>query len=146
MRLLGAHKVAATRAYAVLRVVGVLVVLWATAAGLYIFFGGIARLTNPIFAPLVEAFGGHHVIGGILAAGGIIGLAGLIFEQRWLSILSCMLCAAWSGAVTVFLIIAAANGLDNLGAWLAGFCCAIYMLRFFLLVEVPDPDEAMHLE
>lgn len=146
MRLLGAHEVAATRVFAVARVSGVMVVLWAVAAGIYIFLGGVAQLTNPVFAPLVEGIGGYKVVGGILAIGGIVGLLGLMFVQRWMSILSCMICSAWSGAVAVFLFIAAASGIDNLGAWFAVFCCGIYTLRFFLLVEVPKPDKAMHLE
>lgn len=146
IRLFGAHAVVATRVFAVARVSGVLVVMWAAAAGLYIFLGGIDRLANPIFAQLVGVFGGYKVVGGILAAGGLLGLLGFISGERWLSILSSVLCAAWSGAVAVFLIIAAAGGLDNLAAWFAVFCFCIYTLRFFLLVEVPDPDEAIHLE
>jgi hypothetical protein len=63
-----------------------------------------------------------------------------------MSILSSVLCSAWAGAVAVFLFVAASQGADNLGAWFATLCFFIYTLRFYLLVEVPEPYEAMRLE
>jgi hypothetical protein len=140
-----AHDVSVTRLYAVARVCGVLVVLWAVAVGLYLFFGGVSRLTNPVFGPLMQTVGGYQIVGGVLAAGGIIGVVGLIARARWLSIMSCVLCASWSGAMAAFLFIAAAHGLDNLAGWLSLFCCFIYILRFYLLVEVPCQGEMVHL-
>jgi hypothetical protein len=47
--------------------------------------------------------------------------------------------------MATFLFIASTRGFDNLAAWLALFCCFVYILRFYLLVEVPEPGESVHL-
>jgi len=154
-RWLGAHDVDRERAYAVLRVLGVVLVLWSLGAGVFLLAGGAGKLAGPTWLPLLQFTHDYVVwstvplsecylvVGGALALAGILGVAGLQLELRWLSLVSCVLDAIWCGYVTVFLGLAHLEvaGGANFAVAFGILATAMSMLRFLLLVDKPDPHD-----
>lgn len=158
---LGAHPVTAKHSYAVQRVLGVWSVLWSIGGGVYLMWGGADQLQAIVWQPLVEAthtatFGYvptdrcFLVIGGALLVGGLTGYLGLVTEKRAISVVSCAICTAWHTYVFVLFgseDIAPPPTDDNFLAFYAMFTAGVCLLRFLLLVAVPDSirDDVMHL-
>lgn len=149
MNLLGAHEVPVSRLYAVARVLGVCVIIWATSGGLYLTLGGANRLRSNVWQPMVKTASivvpadyAFILIGAVLLTGGLVGYLGLALEKRWLSLTSCVICTAWSGYATV--LFAAIDVWppiddDNFIAFSQGLVTAVCILRF-LLLSVIDQD------
>lgn len=147
--LLGAHQVTPTRAYSVARVSGVLVTLWALAFGTWIVAGDGQVLATPGWRPMIELFGSYQAIGTILLLAGLLGVAGLAFETnrsrwpRYITLLSCVVGSLWCGVATWQFIVANLHGYTNAGPWLTVPGLQLYVLRFWLLAEVPRPGTAV---
>lgn len=153
---LGAHAVNTARLYAISRISGVIGVVWAFFAGLFLFLGGGRRMTYPSWQPLLQFVDsvtnvppsqGYRVVGMILIVGGALGVLGLMLTARWISLLSSVICTLWSVTVAGFLGMSNINVADG-GNFLSvaiTFIGLIYLLRFFLLVSNPDPGRAVQL-
>lgn len=146
---LGAHDVTPTRLFATAWTSGIFVSLFATAFGWWIVGGGANSTNLPQWRPVTAFFHGSTVLGGVLLAGGIVGLLGLALESntrrwpRYLSLVSCGVCAVWNGIVCAQLWISYHSGYPNAGWWWAMFATVIYVLRFVLLLHSPEPGTAV---
>jgi hypothetical protein len=153
---LGAHSVDVGRLYATQRILGVLSVLWAIPAGLFLFLGMNRRMASPAWQPILEYTAtmtrvphdhAYTVIGGILMVGGVLGLIGLLLTARWVSLLSAGICATWCATISGFL------GMSNVAVQDGGnflslvmiLATAVYVVRFVLLVRKPEPSAAVQL-
>lgn len=155
---LGAHAVNTGRLYATARISGVLGILWAIPSGLFLTLGGAQQLTLPAWQQLLGFVSEltlervppeecYRIIGGTLLAGGLLGLLGLIWTVRSLSLASAAICTVWCATLTGFLGMSNVNVEDggNFLAFSAALNTAVFLLRFVLLVGAPDPERSVQI-
>lgn len=155
---LGAHAVDVGRLYATQRILGVIGVFWALAAGIFLTAGYAQRMSYPAWQPLLQVtheatFGAvpaelcYRVVGGILATAGILGVVGLVLTWRWLSVVSAVIGTVWCITITGFL------GFSNVAVDDGGNFLAlssflnmwVFLLRVFLLVHTPEPARTVQM-
>lgn len=154
----GAHAVDVGRLYATQRILGVVTVLWSLFAGMFLFLGGARQMRGTAWQPLLDIASKatlrtvppdkcYLLIGAILFVGGVAGFVGLVLTARTMSLISAIIGAVWCLAVTGFL------GFSNVAVAEGGNFLAVsvflnfwlFLMRYFLLVLVPDPDRAVQL-
>lgn len=155
---IGAHAVSVARLYACFRVMGILGILWAVGAGLFLTLGGARKLTQPAWQHLLEVTHDvllgvvpddeiYRVVGGLLLLGGVLGVVGLLGTWRAVSLASATICLLWNAGLVGFLGLANVNT-ENGGNFLgvsAMLGVVIYGMRIFLLFGEPEPDDAVKL-
>lgn len=153
---LGAHAVDVGRLYATQRILGVIGVLWALTAGLFLTLGGGQRMTYPSWQPLLQVTSQttgvpvdqcFRVVGGTLVVGGLLGALGLLFTKRLISLASAVICTLWCAVVAGFLGMSNVNvaGGGNFLSVAVTFIGLVYLVRFFLLVLPPRPGRSVQL-
>lgn len=141
-RIIGGHKVSPERLWAVAWSSGVFAVFWALIMGIWILRHYPHLFTTPAWGMLLEAIDGRkYIIGVWILAGGVVGLAGLIFRVRALSLASCVICIGWCGWIAAFQWFSPAN----VGAGFAILACSVYVHRFVLLLSEPPDDDNVGL-
>lgn len=117
-------------------------VLVSVAMGAFAVLCAPKLFDSPPWIPLVEFLDGHLMVPGwILLTGGILGVIGLVARSRAVSVASCLVCIGWSGWIASFLWYSNFTGEPSLGSFLAVVTTLVFMLRFWLLVVVPEPGE-----
>lgn len=116
--------------------------LIATAMGLFVLRNSTLLFDTGPWVHFVEFIGGNKLIPGwILLAGGLLGVIGLVTRRRAISVASCIVCLGWCGWISSFLWYANATGEPNLGSFFSIIAATVFILRFWLLVVVPEPGE-----
>lgn len=141
-RLIGAHDVPAEHLYAVAWVSGVFSTFWAILAGVW-FLGppGSYVLHSQPWLPLLQLVGDYRMVGAIMLTGGFCGVLGLVTRRRWISLLSCIICTAWSGWLLAFLWFSNFQGDYSSGSIFGILSGAVFIFRFWLLFAIPKPGD-----
>jgi len=117
--------------------------MWATLFAVWIIISGARKpLDTPASHSLLDFFGSQITLGCILLTGGILGILGLVLRYRWISLASCIICLVWCIWLTVFGFWANLNGDENLSWWFALMAAGVFILRFWLLLIAPSPEES----
>ena len=117
--------------------------MWATLFAIWIIIGGARDpLQTPVWRPLIDFFGSQITLGCILLTGGILGILGLVLRSRWLSLASCAVCLIWCIWIAVCGFWSNLHGNANLGWWFALLAAGVFILRFWLLLIAPSPEES----
>lgn len=144
MTVLGAHRISVERGYTVHRNSGLL-----TIAGTLAFASAILTtqgkiVATPGWAPFLDWTNGYLLVGGVLLLSGLLGVAGLAFDDgdrhvlpRVLTLISAFIGAAWFITAAVAFCFAYASGWINSGPFLAIPAAVLHLNRFVLLAEFP---------
>lgn len=140
-RLLHTHTVSSSRLFNTAWSSGVFSVVWSFFMGAWILRYYGEMFDTESWSLLLDVIDGRkYVIGGVILAGGTLGLAGLIFRIRALSIASCFIGIGWCAWIASFLWVSPAN----VGAGFATLGCSVFIHRFALLIG-PDKNDAQLL-
>lgn len=119
-------------AYAIARVGGVLVNLWAVGVGIWILAYGEKIFARPFWRHFVEA-GVHNLAGWVILMGGLLGVLGLLCRNRILNLTASGICALWCGIITAFLWWGNITDYPSVGAFTATLATFVYIQRFWLI-------------
>lgn len=141
MRVVGAHPVASKHLWAVARVRGVTATALAVLMGLWILLHQATLFRTPGWDLLRTLVDGHiSWIGWAILIGGIFGVFGLLTRYQVLTLISCVVCILWYGAIGAFLWWS--NPTDfNIGSILCIYAFLEYVYRFVLLAVPVEPGE-----
>lgn len=143
--IIGAHQVSPSRSYSVNRFSGLLTVLgtFAFAAAILTTQGKI--ISTPGWAPVLDWANGYLIVGGILMLSGVLGVAGLAFDDddahrlpRILSLTSALIGVLWFGVAAFAFCVAYGDGWVNSGPFLAIPAAILHANRLWLLSEFPQ--------
>lgn len=134
-KILGAHDVSNKWLWSVARVRGVSASFIALLLGGWILYHHNELFRTPAWVELPAWVGWPILIGGVL------GVAGLCFRRRLLSLASCMVGVVWFGWMLAFLGYANFTDSPNVGMWFALYGLLEYIYRFVLLAIPPGPGE-----
>lgn len=145
MSLIGAHSISSARGYSVHRQSGLLTVAGSLLFGAAILLTRGALIATPGWAPLLDWTNGYVIVGGALFLAGILGVAGLAFDDgdehcfpRLLTLASAFIGVMWWGIATVAFCAAYARGYTNAGMFLAVPGAILNANRLYLLSEWPS--------
>lgn len=142
MRIVGAHPVASKHLWSVARVRGVSATVLAVLMGLWILQYQDALFRTPAWAPLFHLVNGHiSWLGWSILIGGFFGILGLFTRYQILSIISCIICISWFGAISAFLWYSNLTDAPNIGSILCLYGFLEYAYRFILLAVPLEPGE-----
>jgi len=141
--LLGSHPVATYRLWSVAYSSGVFSVFWSFFLGIWVLRHHAEMFDSESWVQLLHAIGGRkQLIGLVIFIGGTLGLAGLAFRIRALSLASCIIGILWCSWIAAFLLFDAPA---NVGGAFATLGASVFVHRFVLLISEPTAeDDAGH--
>lgn len=139
--IVGAHDVTERMLFATARWSGLLSVLGELLATVWIAVFGADIFDNRSWVPLMEVARSYWVVAAIVCVGGVCGVLGLVCRNRWLSVASAAIGAAWCGWLGAFLLVAHFTGHPNFACLFALGGVIVFLLRVVLLSVVPQDGE-----
>lgn len=126
--------------YAIARVGGVLINLWAVGVGLWILAFGDRIFARSFWKNFVDA-GVYNFAGWVILAGGVLGVLGLITRNRVLRLCASGICALWCGIVSAFLWWGNFTDYPSVGAFTSALATFVYIQRYWLIKSHPNPKD-----
>jgi hypothetical protein len=141
--ILGSHPVAVDRLWSTAYSSGVFSVFWSFFLGVWILRHHAEMFDTESWVEFLSVIDGRkYLIGLAIFVGGTLGLAGLVFRRRALSLASCIIGILWCSWIATFLLFAAPA---NVGGPFALLGTSVFVHRYILLVSDPsDEDDAHH--
>lgn len=131
----GGHPVY-SHTYAIARVGGVLLNLWAVGVGLWILAFGEKIFARQFWHTFVDT-GVYDLAGWFILVGGVLGVLGLIRRSRILSLAAAAICALWCGIISAFLWWGNFADYPSIGSFMATLATFVYIQRFWLIKAHP---------